>query len=773
MPSLDYDRLKKINPGCAIFGGGNRQLGIAIIWIVVIMVAISSAGVAMLRLYSVSTAGWLDAHASGESKAMADSGYRFLLKEYRLQPNEKEKNELLDELNNARFQLAAGSDGRFELDISSYFYRVETDPGGAASLRLKFVGQGGFTVPASGFLKLDQDDTLYQYTSQSEAGGVYTFTMTQGVSPAPVYTTVRPVVRTSINAVSQGGTLTLGSVGSGLGGVFPEENGMFLIEKEEIKESLPVKTTVPYRYEYRTGDQLVNVRKGPNQSGFIGIDSDSSAAVELAKLLTVDSIGTYGDTASKTSTYQLSMDHGSFTSGLKNYWSFDSVPGTDVPDDYGVSPGELAGGTAPTLAVGKVGSALYFSGAGYVATTLNPSSATGAGRPFTIVFWAKPDLVAEGALRVALGSYEFGALTKYFFIGTQNGKWVWALGNYFVPGDPGLPDVKDDSDGLNIGNWQHVAYVYDGNNIFIYINGIKEYELLGFGTSAALPDLGVSLGALNTSGGTSFNFVGTLDEIAIFDRALDICEIREIYEVPCNTGCGVFYLDDPDTGYSDGRGIGKIPVMYLPFNGNGMDESGVDKDGPYNNDATPVGATLTADRFGCPNKAYSLEGGNHYLRVAHSPSLDMGMSTKRVTVAAWVKKASNQSGNIAVVQKSDTSYILRFDDDYASFIIDPQDAGKKWAWMRTPLPPGQWYHLVGTYDWNAVRIYVDGRREDRNDYAGYVGVIGDDYDYDVGIGENLDRTGRYLDGKIDDVAIWDRALTDKQVEAYYNATSHK
>jgi len=770
MPFLNDSIFKRINLNRAIFGSGNRQQGIAIIWIVVIMVAISSAGAAMLRLYSTSTAGWLDANASGESKAMADSGYRFLLKEYQLQPNDKKKNELLDELNNKSFQFSTGSDGQFKLDVSSYFYRVEADPAGAASLRLKFVGQGGFTVPATGFLKLDLDDTVYEYTSQTEAGGVYTFSTTQGVSPAAVYTTVRPVVQASINAVSQGGTLTLGSVGSGLGAVFPDENGMFLIEKEKIKASLPVKTTIPYRYEYRSGDQLVNVQKGPDQSGFNDIESDSSAAVELAKLLTVESIGTYGDTASKTNTYQLSMDHGSFTSGLKNYWSFDNVPGIDVADNYGNSPGELAGGTLPILVAGKVGpSALYFSGAGSVSTSFTPGSAIGAGRPFTLVFWAKPDVVYEGVLRVALGSYESGALTKYFFIGTFEGRWVWGLGNdaqyYDLPGLP-LPDVRDDSDLQNIGNWQHVAYVYDGNNIFMYINGIKEYEFLGFGITASLPNLGISLGGLNTSGGTGFNFLGTLDEIAIFDTALNICEIREIYEVPCNTGCGVFNSDNQD--------LTKIPVMYLPFNGNGTDESGVNKDGPYNNDATPVGATLTPDRFGCPDKAYSLEGGNYYLTVAHSPSLDMGdivgVTEKRVTVSAWVKKASNQSGNIAVVQKSDFSYILRFDDDYASFIIDAADGGKIWAWMRTPLPAGEWYHLVGTYDRVNVRIYVDGIPEDVTPFNG---DIGDDSDRDLWIGENIDKRGRYLDGKIDDVAVWNRALTDKQVKAYYKATSHK
>ena len=58
-------------------------------------------------------------------------------------------------------------------------------------------------------------------------------------------------------------------------------------------------------------------------------------------------------------------------------------------------------------------------------------------------------------------------------------------------------------------------------------------------------------------------------------------------------------------------------VAYYPFNGNANDESG------NGNDGTVIGATLTADRSGNPDSAYSFNGVNDYINVPHSSSLNI------------------------------------------------------------------------------------------------------------------------------------------------------
>ena len=71
-------------------------------------------------------------------------------------------------------------------------------------------------------------------------------------------------------------------------------------------------------------------------------------------------------------------------------------------------------------------------------------------------------------------------------------------------------------------------------------------------------------------------------------------------------------------------------VAYYPFNGNADDESG------YGNDASVIGATLTADRFGNPESAYSFDGLNDYVKA----SADNLPTTER-TVSLWFFANSN------------------------------------------------------------------------------------------------------------------------------------
>jgi hypothetical protein len=97
-------------------------------------------------------------------------------------------------------------------------------------------------------------------------------------------------------------------------------------------------------------------------------------------------------------------------------------------------------------------------------------------------------------------------------------------------------------------------------------------------------------------------------------------------------------------------------LAYYPFNGNANDESGPDKDGPFNNDITVNTATLAADRFNCTDKAHSFDGSSAKMEAPHSDSLDMSNdgvpSSQDMTVAVWVKKDDLQNTKIAIVQKS-------------------------------------------------------------------------------------------------------------------------
>jgi len=91
-------------------------------------------------------------------------------------------------------------------------------------------------------------------------------------------------------------------------------------------------------------------------------------------------------------------------------------------------------------------------------------------------------------------------------------------------------------------------------------------------------------------------------------------------------------------------------VAYYPFNGNANDESGNGNNGIVN------GATLTADRFGNANSAYSFDGVSNYIEVADNSTLNFG--TNDFSISMWLKYPSQVGGTsdyACIITKSDAS----------------------------------------------------------------------------------------------------------------------
>ena len=76
-------------------------------------------------------------------------------------------------------------------------------------------------------------------------------------------------------------------------------------------------------------------------------------------------------------------------------------------------------------------------------------------------------------------------------------------------------------------SWTHVVGVADGNNIYLYINGVKQTATQTYGTIATTND-SLMIGA-QFAVDTSFTFNGSIDEAAIFDVALTDAEVLSIY----------------------------------------------------------------------------------------------------------------------------------------------------------------------------------------------------------------------------------------------------
>ena len=204
-------------------------------------------------------------------------------------------------------------------------------------------------------------------------------------------------------------------------------------------------------------------------------------------------------------------------------------------------------------------------------------------------------------------------------------------------------------------------------------------------------------------------------------------------------------------------------VAYYPFNGNANDESGNGNDGTVN------GATLTTDRFGNAGSAYSFDGVNDYIEVQDSSSLDV---TEELTVALWAnidnvgtsssddvlidKMVSDSEGPFQILLHSRDEYELEGRFTRASAEIVYLETG------FTPLT-GYWHYYVLSFKSGEQKLYYDGNVVS---FANATGTLITN-NLPIHIGKGVQRNYNF-DGKIDDIRIYNRALSESEISALYN-----
>lgn len=120
-------------------------------------------------------------------------------------------------------------------------------------------------------------------------------------------------------------------------------------------------------------------------------------------------------------------------------------------------------------------------------------------------------------------------------------------------------------------------------------------------------------------------------------------------------------------------------------------------------------------------------------------------------------------------ESEDGTYIIRSDDGNIGFKI--QDSGGA-NWLETgygELTTGSWYHIVVTYDGTTMRIYKNGNEVTSGTDSS--GNINYQTSLDLRIGLRSRNDDREWDGLIDEVGIWNRALTSTEVSGLYNSGS--
>lgn len=440
----------------------------------------------------------------------------------------------------------------------------------------------------------------------------------------------------------------------------------------------------------------------------------------------------------------------SVTNGLIGMWSFD---GADVSDKIydrsgsGFHGGFFNGATSSAKVRGKIGQALRFDGVDdYVLL---------------------PDII-EG-LSTASASVWFKSVvnastTKNFF--TQGGAGRDPIVMSFAAGT-GSNDYKvrcvfdngvttgtaESSSGYNDGAWHLVTCVYDGANVYTYVDGVQAVGDPLTGTIAST----ANVFTLSSSGST---FLGEMDDARIYNRALSAAEVKKLYALGTSK---------QNASQNSQVASGLLGLWSL----DGPDVTTVisDRSGSGNNGTFVGGATSSAKTVGKIGQAMRFDGVNDAIRIINN----IGDNIANLSVSFWMKSDVSTNPGIPVSKGRDASSSLsswsfqRNGSGQFQFNVwngsDVQGVATKNGFADT-----QWHHVVGTYDGANVRIYIDGSA---GTPAALTGTVDSNASYPVCIGGmNADSTGKCdgspFGGIVDDVRVYNRTLSSDEVMRLYN-----
>ena len=145
----------------------------------------------------------------------------------------------------------------------------------------------------------------------------------------------------------------------------------------------------------------------------------------------------------------------------------------------------------------------------------------------------------------------------------------------------------------------------------------------------------------------------------------------------------------------------------------------------------------------------------------------INQASSAITVAGWIFPATTVT-NSPPIAKKDGSYMLRLASTGkdAQFILFIGGASTTLTTSGNKITVGAWNRVVGTYNGSQLLIYINGISAVSLSYTGSVSVATNPLGLGYGPGKS-----EYLNGSLDDVSIWNRALSASEVRADFDLSS--
>lgn len=430
---------------------------------------------------------------------------------------------------------------------------------------------------------------------------------------------------------------------------------------------------------------------------------------------------------------------------LLGHWSFDDGSGTRAEDfsPNGTNAGTLVG--SPAWVDGRMNKAISFDGTDdYV--DVGSSSSLNTTADYTISMWVYN----------AAGSDLYPTLLNRAAQVTNNGFfWIYTNGTneadlnfQYADGTNFITNTFSGALGTN--TWQHVMFTFDNTSksLKLYINGNQFSTTRTLTGSLSVDDGTLYLGTY-TGTATNYSFQGRLDDVRIYARALTSGEATDLYQSSAQTKVNVSQNSRMTNGL----------VGLWSFNG--PDVSGTtayDRSGQGNNGTLTGGPTPIIGKVG---QALSFDGSDDRVAAGTDSSLNL---TGSFTISTWIYPEGFGGGSLGrIVDKGGVTegYYISLDDS-SNNVKYASQSGAFWS-SANSVTLNTWQLVSVVFDGTNVIIYVNGVSKGTDT----IGAPTSSPSNIFTIG-NRSTSDRAFDGFIDEVRIYNRALTTAEITDLYN-----
>jgi alpha-L-arabinofuranosidase len=442
------------------------------------------------------------------------------------------------------------------------------------------------------------------------------------------------------------------------------------------------------------------------------------------------------------------------------YWKYDETSGTAANDSSGNGKTGTVNGAATWTTAGKLNGALNFDGVDdYVSlpNLVDPSATN-----FTVAAWVKLSAIAGTNTQVILQQD-----------GTNGKSWLYRksgggnLATYL-----GGTELQTTGT-IATGSWYHVAVVNNNGTVKLYLNGQPD----GYATrTIAAETSGMLVGRHKIPDTVNEKWNGQIDEVYIYNSALSDNQILSLYTgtgptatpgatstptptpTPTSTPTPASTATPTPAGTATPTPTPDASLKgYWKFNEtsgtSASDSSGNNKTG------TLIGGSSWTTG-GKINGAVNLDGTTGYASLPYiiNPSANF-------TAAAWVKLDSSYGTNSQVILQQEGT-------NGKTWLLRKSSTGKLSSYLggadtlsNGTIAVGSWYHVAIVNNGGTVKLYINGlpdgsaSRPIASETSGAMRV---------GCHKTPDTTNEEWDGTVDEVRIYNRALSDTEILNLYN-----